>query len=76
MGIGVSIFLLALGGILAFAVTEDVNGIDLSVVGVILMICGLIGLALALYAMSSARRSTVVRDETYIRDRPRDPGAY
>ena len=36
----------------------------------------LIGLALALYAMSSARRSTVVRDETYIRDRPRDPGVY
>ena len=29
MGIGVSIFLLALGAILAFAVTEDVNGLDL-----------------------------------------------
>ena len=40
------------------------------------MICGLIGLALALYAMSSARRGTVVRDETIIRDRPRDPGVY
>ncbi len=76
MGIGVSIFLLALGAILAFAVNVSVSGLDLSVVGVILMICGLIGLALALYATSSARRSTVVRDETHIRDRPRDPGVY
>lgn len=77
MGIGVSIFLLALGAILAFAVNESSLGpLELSTVGVILMICGLIGLALALYAMSSARRSTVVRDETYLRDRPRDPGVY
>ena len=76
MGIGVSIFLLALGAILAFAVQADISGLDLSVVGVILMVCGLIGLALALYAMSSARRGTVVRDETVIRDRPRDPGVY
>jgi len=76
MGIGVSIFLLALGGILAFAVNADVSGLDISVIGVILMICGLIGLALALYAMSNTRRGTVVRDETIIRDRPRDPGVY
>ena len=76
MGIGVSIFLLALGGILAFAVNADISGLDISVIGLILMICGLIGLALALYAMSSTRRGTVVRDETIVRDRPRDPGVY
>ena len=76
MGIGVSIFLLALGAILAFAVNTSVSGLDISVVGIILMVCGLIGLALALYAMSSARRSAVVQDEAYLRDRPRDPGVY
>jgi len=76
MGIGVSIFLLALGAILAFAVNASVSGLDISVIGVILMVCGLIGLGLAIYAMSAGRRSTVVRDETYIRDRPRDPGVY
>ena len=76
MGIGVSIFLLALGAILAFAVEYSISGLDISVIGVILMICGLLGLGLALYAMSSTRRGTVVRDETVIRDRPRDPGVY
>ena len=76
MGIGVSIFLLALGAILAFAVNASVSGLDISVIGVILMVCGLIGLALAVYAMSATRRGTVVRDETIIRDRPRDPGVY
>ena len=76
MGIGVSIFLLALGAILAFAVNASVSGLDISVIGVILMVCGLIGLALAVYAMSATRRGNVVRDETIIRDRPRDPGVY
>lgn len=45
MGIGVSIFLLALGAILAFAIEVEANGIDLNTVGVILMVVGAIGLA-------------------------------
>ena len=45
MGIGVSIFLLALGAILAFAIDVQTNGIDLNTVGVILMVVGAIGLA-------------------------------
>ena len=44
MGIGVSVFLLAVGAILAFAVDVSTQGIDLNAVGVILMIVGLIGL--------------------------------
>ena len=44
MGIGVSIFLLAVGAILAFAVDVATEGFDLNTVGVILMIVGLIGL--------------------------------
>ena len=45
MGIGVSIFLLAVGAILAFAVEFETNGIDINAVGVILMIIGAIGIA-------------------------------
>ena len=52
MGIGTSIFLLAVGAVLAFAVTASVSGISLTAVGVILMIAGAIGLAVALIARS------------------------
>ena len=69
MGIGVSIFLIAVGAILAFAVNVAVSGIDLQVVGVILMIVGAIGLVASLLFWSSFspyggrdRRDVVVRD--------------
>ena len=75
MGIGASILLLGLGAILTFALSDSTLGpLDLSVVGVILMVCGLIGLALALYFLERGRRAPVVRDETVYRDR--DPGLY
>ena len=72
MGIGVSIFLLALGAILTFAVEFDVSGLDISVVGIILMICGVIGLVLALVAMNNTRRTAVPvgGERTYPHDRP------
>lgn len=44
MTIGGSILLIVLGAILRFAVTAEIAGIDLQVVGVILMIGGAIGL--------------------------------
>ncbi len=45
MGIGVSVFLMAVGAILAFAVDiTNTRGIDLDTVGVILMLVGAIGL--------------------------------
>jgi hypothetical protein len=44
MGFGTSLFLLAVGAILAFAVEVDVEGFNLDAVGVILMIVGGIGL--------------------------------
>jgi len=43
MGIGVSIFLFALGAILTWAVEVEASGINLNTVGVILMIVGAIG---------------------------------
>ena len=53
MGIGVSIFLLAVGAILAFAVDIATRGVNLDTVGVILMIVGGIGLLFSLLFWSS-----------------------
>ena len=47
VGIGVSIFMIAIGAILAFAVETNTRGIDLNAVGVILMIVGLVGFVLS-----------------------------
>jgi hypothetical protein len=52
MTIGASIFLIALGAILKFAVTATFAGIDIQVVGVILMIAGALGLILGLFMMA------------------------
>ena len=49
MTVGGSILLIAIGAILRFAVEVSVRGIDLQVVGLILMIAGAVGLALALF---------------------------
>lgn len=44
MGIGASIFLIAVGAILAFAVHATISGVSVQTVGVILMVVGVIGL--------------------------------
>jgi hypothetical protein len=64
MGIGTSIFLIAVGAILKFAVTAHVSGISLETVGVILMIVGVVGLLISLFWLARAtdRRRTVVDD--------------
>jgi hypothetical protein len=49
MGIGTSLFLLAVGAILYFAVNADIEGLEISTVGLILMIIGIIGLAISLF---------------------------
>jgi hypothetical protein len=56
MGIGSGVFLLAVGAILAFAVEYDVAGIDLSVVGWILMIAGALAIILLLTVWGPRRR--------------------
>ena len=69
MGIGVSIFLLALGAILTFAVQADVSGLDISVVGIILMVSGAIGLLLTMLVFGRDRGAGVVTEERVVRDR-------
>ena len=51
MGIGTSIFLIAAGAILRYAVTASVQGVELQTVGLILMIVGIIGLVISLAVM-------------------------
>jgi Domain of unknown function (DUF6458) len=70
MGISVSLILIAVGAILTWAVTATVSGLDLNVVGVILMIVGAAGLILSMLFWSSwggfhATRTdtTIVRDD-------------
>jgi hypothetical protein len=48
MTIGSSLFMIAVGAILKYAVTADLAGIDLQVVGVILMLAGLVGLVIGI----------------------------
>src|SRR5256885_8052887 len=60
VGIGGSIFLIAVGAILAFAVHVSVGWLSLNVVGVVLMIAGLVGLLLTMWFWSNRRRQTPV----------------
>jgi membrane protein implicated in regulation of membrane protease activity len=48
MTIGASLFMIALGAILAFAVTAEFAGIDIQIVGYILLVIGVVGLVLGL----------------------------
>ncbi|MEH0938920.1 DUF6458 family protein [Micromonospora psammae] len=58
MGIGTSIFLLAVGAILTFALDASVGGVNLDVVGWILMAAGLLGLIMT--TLVWGRRRAVV----------------
>ena len=51
MAIGTSIALIAIGAILKFAVSFSITGIDINIVGLILMIVGILGLALSVVMM-------------------------
>ena len=71
MYIGTSIFLIALGAILRWAVTGSVSGIDLQTAGLILLIVGILGLIISIAMMTMARdrdREVAARDPRY-----RDP---
>lgn len=56
-GIGGSLFLVALGAILYWAVTVEAEGFNLDTMGVILMIVGVVGLILTLIMTASAERT-------------------
>jgi Flp pilus assembly protein protease CpaA len=75
MGISASLILIALGAVLAFAVTAEVQGLEVQTIGWILLVVGIAGLLISLMFWSSwggfggyrrrDRRDTVVREEPY-----------
>lgn len=81
MATGVSLFFLAIGAILTFAVNATTNGIDLDTIGVILMVIGLLGMLFSLVLWDSwtprpygrddeivvGRRDVVIDDEAPVR---------
>jgi hypothetical protein len=61
---GISLFLIAVGAILYFAVNKSVSGLEIDTVGLILMIVGAIGfLWSALTLVGTRRRTEVVADD-------------
>jgi ABC-type transport system involved in cytochrome c biogenesis permease subunit len=68
MSIGASIFLIAVGLILALAVNVDLSGIDVQTIGWILTLVGVGGLVLSLTMWN--RRRVAVREEAVVRDQP------
>jgi hypothetical protein len=78
MPLGTSIFLIAVGAILRYAVTATTSGISLPTVGLILMIVGIAGLVLSVLYMLTwgPRRRAVVRDRVVERDPYQEPPVY
>lgn len=58
MGIGAGVLLLAVGAILSFAVEYDIAGIELNVVGWILMGAGALSLIMSLLVWGPRKRSS------------------
>lgn len=74
MPLGTSIFLIALGAILRYAVTATTSGISLPTVGLILMIVGIVGVLLSLLYMTMWRSERgVVRERVVERDPYQEP---
>lgn len=88
MGIGVSLAFIAIGAILAFALRVELTGIDITLVGWILILVGLISMAFTLRYTRPRRRAgrvvgadpaygdepgTVIHEEHIVQD-PAPPG--
>lgn len=65
MGYGLGVFLLALGLILAFAVSDAINGINLTMVGYILCLAGVVVIAITALQTNSRRRATSTATTTH-----------
>jgi beta-lactamase regulating signal transducer with metallopeptidase domain len=81
MGLGTSLFLIAVGAILKFAITTTAHGVNINTIGVILMIVGAVGLVISLFYMTmwaDRRRQAVVPAERGVVREPvaRDPEVY
>jgi hypothetical protein len=80
MALGTSLFLIAVGAILRYAVSDSLEGIDLPTIGLILMIVGIVGMLISLFQMTlwdRDRRRGVVEERRVVerRDPYHDPYA-
>jgi len=76
MGFGTSIFLIAVGAVLRFAVHVSTHGVNLHTIGVILMVVGVAGLVLSLLwltVLADRRRRSVAYEERAVAPAHRPP---
>jgi beta-lactamase regulating signal transducer with metallopeptidase domain len=65
MGLGTSLFLIAIGAILRFAVSVSTHGFNIHTIGTILIVVGVVGLIISLlymFAWNDRRRTSVPAD--------------
>jgi beta-lactamase regulating signal transducer with metallopeptidase domain len=62
MRIGGSLVLIAVGAVLKWAVTYRTSGVNITTVGDILLVVGIVGLALSLVLLATRRRTDVIRE--------------
>jgi len=78
MTLGTSIFLIAVGAILRYAVTAHVSGVSITTIGLILMIAGVVGLVIAIWQWAvwsrrSRQAEVLVDDRRAVDPEYRDP---
>jgi len=66
---GISLFLIAVGAILYFAVNASVSGIEIDTVGVILMIVGAVGFLWSIFVLYGTRGRTEAPADEVVRER-------
>ena len=66
MRIGGSLVLIAVGAVLKWAVTYRTSGVNISSVGTILLVVGLVGLLLSLILTATRRRTDIVRERDVV----------
>ncbi|MBA2517099.1 MAG: hypothetical protein H0V22_07280 [Solirubrobacterales bacterium] len=72
MGIGTSLLLIAVGAILKFAVKADISGLEISTIGVILMVVGVLGLLISLFFLTQQRDRAAVSTTRDVPPRDRE----
>jgi Domain of unknown function (DUF6458) len=72
MSIAGAVLLIAAGAILRYAVSDSIEGVDLQVIGLILMIAGVVGLVLTFIWLGMARRRGEPADRVRYEERYRE----
>jgi hypothetical protein len=62
MGYAAWLLVVAAGAIVRYAITDTVDGVDLALIGLILIVVGVVGFFVSLIAWASHRRDYDVRD--------------